>query len=150
MKEIKISKEYSALVDDEDYEELSKYKWKISKSKTIIYAVSQIFMHRLIMKTDKNESIDHIDHNSLNNTKSNLRIATDSQNRQNSNKQKNTTSKFKGVYWNKSTNLWQSNIFYDGKQHYLGRYKNEDDAGRAYDVEAKVQFGKFANLNFKD
>ena len=150
MKEIQISDGFVAQVDDDDYDMVSKHKWRIQMNTNKPYAVAQIYMHRLISNVEIDKVLDHADGNSLNNTKSNFRIATKSQNRQSSKKQKNTSSKYKGVYWNKKSKKWQCTIAYGGKSFYLGSYENEDDAGRAYDVEAKINFGEFANLNFKD
>jgi hypothetical protein len=158
MKEIILTQGKTALVDDEDFEELYKYKWHADKHGSIYYAVrsininykiKHILMHRQIFGiTDKKIFIDHIDHNSLNNQKSNLRICTNQQNQRNSLKQKNTTSIYKGVSLNKKSNKWHSIIIFNNKSIYLGSYINEIDAAKAYDVAAIKYFGEFANINF--
>ena len=83
MKTIKLTKGYEAIVDNEDYDELMKYKWSISISKSSgPYASNDTvgLMHRLIMKAKPHEFVDHTYHNTLDNRKQNLRICTRSQN----------------------------------------------------------------------
>lgn len=65
-------------------------------------------------------------------------------------KQKGTSSKFKGVCWHKRDNGWRAYIRKDGKQLYLGLFTSEAEAACAYDVKAKELFGEFARLNFGD
>lgn len=141
------------LVDDEDYDWLNEYKWYIS---THGYAITNIKinnkqigtkMHRLIMNEPKNMEIDHIDGNKLYNCKNNLRIVTHHQNRMNRKSYKNSTSKFKGVNWCKATNKWQSQIRFNNKKIFLGRFINEKDAAKAYNERAKELFKEYAYLN---
>lgn len=85
MKEIKLTQGFVAIVDDEDYERLSHYKWhanKVGYDGDVVYARrrsrkgekgTHIYMHRFIMNTADNQEVDHIDYNTLNNRKSNLR-----------------------------------------------------------------------------
>lgn len=149
---------YSAIVDDEDYEELIRYNWSYSYRKQGGYAMRMIkseggyqviYMHRQIMqKIGESISIDHINHNTLDNRKCNLRTCNKSQNMRNI--KPRGSSKYLGVYWNKSENRWYANIRNENsKKVFLGSFKVEEDAARAYDEAAKKYHKEFANLNFK-
>ena len=109
-------------------------------------------LHRIIYKyhnedfdltdTSKNNQIDHININPLDNRIENLRVATHSQNQRNRNKLKNCSSKYKGVYWNKQRNKWEARIRIDGKKKYLGLFDNEQEAAEAY----KKKYDEIMNL----
>jgi hypothetical protein len=58
------------------------------------------------------------------------------------------SSQYRGVNWNTTRNKWVANIYYDGKQHFLGSFEDEEEAARAYDRAAKVHKGEGAQLNF--
>lgn len=152
MREIKLTKGYVALVDDDDYELLSKYKWTALERGTCTYAVTMVTMHRLIKGEYKNTGalVDHIDGNGLNNQKQNLRLANRRENTQNRRKAQNKngkpfSSQYKGVSF--ESNKWRSKIVVDGKKINLGRFENELDAAKAYDTAAIKYFGSFAKLN---
>ncbi len=104
-------------------------------------------MHRMIMGEPKGMFVDHIDGNSQNNRRSNLRICTPAQNLQNQ-RPKGGTSRYKGVYFHKKDNKWMAKIGFNGKNTYLGLFEDEILAARAYDKKAKELFGEFAYLNF--
>ena len=106
-------------------------------------------MHREIMHAPKGMVVDHIDGNSLNNRRSNLRLCTVSQNHQNR-RRTYGSSKYKGAWWDKRRNKWVAAITFKGKYIYLGFFDNEIDAGKAYDRKAAELFGEFAYLNFPD
>ena len=149
-----------ALVDGEDYEKLSKYKWYALKARNTYYAVRQktvnhkkqktIFMHRQILTAQTKDETDHCNHCGLDNRKYNIRLCTRSQNQHNSLPRKNTSSRFKGVYWCTSYRKWRCRIYISGQQIYLGSFSNEIKAAKAYDNKAKELFGEFAHLNFGD
>jgi hypothetical protein len=102
------------------------------------------------MNCPKKYTVDHIDNNPLNNQKSNLRICSLKDNSKNSTKRNNTSSKYKGVYFENYTKKYKANIKVDYKTINLGRFLNEIDAAKAYDKAAIKYFGEFANLNFKN
>jgi len=102
-------------------------------------------MHHVILNTT--EEIDHIDGNGLNNQKYNLRKA-DGKNVVNRQKFKNSTSKYKGVFWNKKLGKWQTQIRVNKKAIYLGLFEDDIEAAKAYDKVAIAYFGEFAKLNF--
>jgi len=119
-------------------------------------------MHRLIMsrvvgrELKRNECIDHIDGNGLDNRRCNLRIATNAQNHANIGKRRgNYSSQYKGVSYSKYMKKWQAYIGSNKKNSivqrmYLGFYDIEEEAARAYDEKAKEFHGEFAVLNFPD
>jgi len=145
------------LVDDEDHEHLNQWKWypKNCRGKIYIYRHAWIedkknflAMHRSIMNPSKDMQIDHINGNTLDNRRSNLRICTASQNLQNQKiRSYNCSSKYKGVCFDKATNKWRAQIMFDKKIKHIGFYKIEEDAARAYNNKAKKWYGEFANLN---
>lgn len=125
-----------ALVDDEDYERLSKYTWRLhskgyaTRSSSTNGKETRLMMHREILETGEFQ-VDHIDRNKLNNQKDNLRIATNSINQFNKGKQKNNTSGTPGVFWDRSKKIWRARIQIDGKRIELGRFKTVDEAAAA-------------------
>lgn len=146
------------LVDDEDYEYLSKYNWCADRHRNTYYVHRvelingkkvKFKMHRVIMNLHgSNLIVDHIDGNGLNNCKSNLRICTSSQNSMNRSPIKNTSSKYKGVYLHRESNKWAAGISAKGKKpKYLGLHKTEEEAALAYNSAAIEMHGEFAKLN---
>ena len=107
---------------------------------------SIVYLHRLLMDAE-GLTVDHINHNKLDNRLCNLRVCTKKQNAQN--KSPMGSSKYLGVWFDKSKNKWCAEIRPDNKKMFLGRFDNEEDAGRSYDKKAKELYGEFANLNFK-
>jgi hypothetical protein len=105
-------------------------------------------MHREIMNAQLGECVDHISRDGLDNRKSNLRICTVSQNGMNRRGKIGGTSKFKGVSSPSMTSKWVANIRVNGKNKCLGRFENNVDAAKAYDVAAKEYYGEFARTNF--
>ncbi len=164
MREIELTKGFKAMVDDCDHSYLSQYKWQVltnTRKTKITYVASvglwnkfikttdRFLMHRLIMGvTDPKVQIDHKDGNSLNNQRENLRVCDNSQNNRNKEKiNMPTTSKYKGVSWDRSRNKWCAKIKFNNKSVYLGRFEFEEEAGIAYNEAAIRYFGEFANLN---
>lgn len=92
--------------------------------------------------------VDHINLNGLDNRRENLRAATPQQNRANCEKHAASTSGFKGVAWHVRQKCWQARIKINGKQFWLGGYKTQEEAARAYDRAALAAFGEFSRLNF--
>jgi len=143
-----------AIVDPEDYEGLSKYKWFAVRNNGRFYAVRSmknrnVKMHQVIMGTEEGKVIDHVNGNGLDNRKANVRFATSEQNGWNKRKQRgNYSSKYKGVSRSKKRNQWRVRIKYKGRSIHLGRFETEEEAARAYDAKAKELFREFAWLNF--
>ena len=163
MKKIKLTQKKFALVDDDDYEYLTQWKWYAVQGNTTYYAVRNpsgkdshktnlIKMHRIIMKPKTEQHIDHADGNGLNNRRSNLRKCTRSQNSANGGP-KGGTSKYRGVSWKDNLNKWQAQVqvTFPGqkrKNFHLGYYRTEEAAARAYDEAALSFFKEFAYQNF--
>lgn len=151
-KDYKIIVTYNGLsckVDNEDFDYLKKIPWKMNKN---FYACNTTYglMHRIITKCEKGKVVDHINHDTTDNRKSNLRICTNNFNSMNSRKIKlNKSSVYKGVSWYKRDGIWTSYIMISRKRIYLGRFKCEIEAAKAYDKKAKELFGEYAYLNFK-
>lgn len=153
MKTIPLSKNKHAIVDDEDFEWLSKLKWHSttdSKSRTAYTLNKKVRMHKEIairhgLVSDRGQLLDHIDGNGLNNQKSNLRLATISQNQANKTKYKNNTSGYKGVDLIK--NRWRACIQINKKQTYLGLFKTPTEAAAAYNNKAIELYGEYARIN---
>ena len=141
---------YEFYFDLEDYDKIKDYCWHSRDG----YLVSEkshnevIIMHRLIMNCPEDKYIDHINHDRRDNRKENLRICTKYENSLNMKKQNRVlSSKYKGVCFDKKSNKWRATITYQGKQKYLGTFKNEEDAALKYNEYAKQFFGEYASLN---
>lgn len=104
-------------------------------------------LHRLVMQAQTGQYVDHIDGNTLNATRANLRIATNRQNIRNMAIRERGTSKYKGVYL-RDDGKWRAQIGVDGKRFNLGNFDDEETAALAYDVAARNRFGAFARTNF--
>jgi len=144
-----------AIVDAEDYDRLNQDKWYAGKCKNTYYAGrveggKTIKMHREIMRAPKGALVDHINHNGLDNRKSNLRLCTNAQNCYNQQACATGTSKYKGVSWHKSRSKWSARIRCDRKFYNLGEFDNEMEAAMAYDDKAVELFGEFAWPNFPE
>ena len=175
MKEIELTRGYVAIVDDEDYELVSKYKWNANTEKSKDYTTARttismvldgfkwsrgIKMHRLIMDAKDGQIVDHINGDPLDNRRSNLRFVTSSQNARNSVgpttiSGKPPTSRFKGVakkvvkYKGEPKYIsWNAQICFDSKKLHVGNFDSEVAAACHYDYAAQNYFGEYARLNF--
>lgn len=157
MIEIPLTQGQFALIDDEDFELVSQFKWyaawnphtksfyaqtntkkKFGKQRTIR-------MHRLIMGAESGIQVDHANLNTLDNRKStNLRFANRSENSRNRRKRVDNKTGYKGVALDKRCNKWIARIVQDGKRVEIGYYTTPEDAYAAY-CEAALKFhGEFA------
>ena len=158
MKKIPLTQGKFAIVDDADFEWLSQWKWCARPDRRNWYAMRRvwkngksvtIWMHRQILNTPPGKETDHINSDGLDNRRCNLRMCTTSQNSGNARKcHKPTTSKYKGVYWNRIAYKWHVQIGQKGKRVHLGYFDSEIEAAQVYDRAALKYFGEFANINF--
>jgi hypothetical protein len=159
VKEIPLTRGLVALVDDEDFELVSQYKWYAQKNtgSRTFYAKSctlrkrtgqSLSMHRLILAAPDGLLVDHINGNGLDNRGSNLRLATNAQNAQNCAGRFGSVSKFKGVAFHRRHKCWIAKIAHQARAYHLGYFNSEVEAARAYDQKARELFGEFARLNF--
>ncbi len=130
------------LIDDEDSSLVSQYKWRLINAKTDekprYYVISDkrlpsgkwqpVLMHRLLTGAPKGLQVDHINGDSLDNRKSNLRFATQSQNNANSRHQTNKSSRYRGVSWIKRRKRWRAFIQHEGRYIHLGHFEDEKQA----------------------
>lgn len=159
MKEINTNTGQIVLVDDDDFQELSKRTWVVAKRSNLgVYARAMIdgkwkYMHRLIMGSKSGEIVDHKNMNGLDNRRDNLRLCGMSENSSNRVKKAgvNVSSKYKGVHFDrrnkKSENRWIAMIYAGGRSKYLGLFATEVEAAEAYNRAASTAFGEFARLN---
>jgi hypothetical protein len=158
MKEIPITQGYVALVDDEDFDMLSKYSWNIHPHGYTFYARTSVScgvglnrqktirMHRLILGCSAEVKVDHRDGNGLNNTRKNLRYATYAQNNRNARLRKDNPTGFKGVHLKRSSGKFQALIRVDKVRIHLGSFVTPEEAHAAYCKAAKKYFGAFARF----
>ncbi len=143
-----------AAVDTEDFNRVSQYNWCAVQDDRCWYANTfkrdgtPMAMHRLILNAPKGLVVDHIDHNGLNNRKSNLRLCTNRQNQQNRRPTRGSNSRYKGVHWCNTHRKFRARITHNGERLHLGYFDSEIDAAKAYDKKARELFGEFAYLNF--
>jgi hypothetical protein len=161
MKEIPLTLGQVALVDDADWPYLSQFKWHAVRGGKNFYALRNtqvhggvkgwrpVRMHRVIMGAIKGQKIDHRNGNGCDNQRGNLRLATGAQNMANQVTLcvRNTSGR-RGVSWDRARKRWQVAVSDHGRRIPLGRFKDLDEAARAYDAAALKLYGEFARPNF--
>lgn len=144
---------FRALIDKNTMSLIDKFKWYVNFQGGKPYVVTTDSKHlklsRVIMKAEYGQAVDHINGDTLDNRKINLRVCSLKQNSRNRNKQRAlASSKYKGVSWHKIKRRWQARIICNRICIYLGYFISELDAAMAYDRAATRYFGEFAKLNF--
>jgi hypothetical protein len=161
VKEILLSGGFTVKVDDEDYWSLSKFRWRATPNGSGgLYAVRTIndpasipkvrieLMHRIIANTPKGKVTDHINCDTLDNRRCNLRFCTPSENQFNTVKRRGShSSKFKGVSFDKSHKSWRVCLSIGGARKTIGRFNDEISAAAAYNKKAIECYGEFARIN---
>lgn len=155
MKVVLLTKGQVALVDDSDYEAVSRFNWHAIRGTSGVW-----YARRNISKSDGTRTtqklhqflmpgvpmVDHEDGDGLNNRRYNLRSCTPSQNQCNCRKRVGS-SKYRGVSWNRRQQKWISYIDFEGKRQHLGLFSSEEDAARAYNTAAKNLHKNFARCD---
>lgn len=152
MRQLDLSRGKIAVVDDEDFDRLSHFRWWAMEPKPgRFYATTAlnidgkrkfILMHRMILSPRQDQLIDHKNGDGLDNRRTNLRICGFSGNSANSRR-----PGVKGTY--KARNgKWAARIYSRGVKKYLGTFDSRNSAGLAYDAAARDIFGEFACPNF--
>lgn len=156
MPEILLTQGKVTIVDEGDYTYLNQWKWYALRVEKLCYAVRSIkrgkkcgvmLLHRQLLNVPKGKEIDHKDGDGLNNCRSNLRICNHQQNHFNLRNRINTSSIYKGVYWDKDKHRWRVTLVVGGEKKRLGRFKDERQAALAYNQAAATYFGEYARLN---
>ena len=149
--------EFDVLFDIEDIEKVSEYKWCINGFRNTksncdyekFYCVSNEgkFMHRILMDAKRNEFVDHIDHDGLNNRRNNMRTCSFSENRKNNPMYKNNKYGHIGVckYNYNNMNKWMAHIMVDRKKKTLGYFDTYEEACKAREEAEIKYYGEFAN-----
>ena len=152
MKLIPLTQGKFAMVDDGDYEELAKHKWHFKVKDGAIRNITiakgkqkKIYMHRIVMEMagiviPVGKIVDHHDRDKCNNQRSNLRLATNTQNQWNSKISSKNTSGAKGVCQDKGR--WRADIRLDGKRKFLGYFPTKEEAVARYREEANTHYGE--------
>ncbi len=158
MKKIPLTKGLVAIVDEDDYEILSHFKWYSVGHPGKYYAAyyggknngypQHIRMHRVILNAPNGIEVDHINGDRLDNRRINLRLGSRAENACNRGKFNVIThSRYKGVTFHKRDRIWQGTICTNGNHVHLGYFKSEQEAATAYNIAAITYHGKYAKLN---
>lgn len=155
MVEVPLTKGKVALIDDEDAERVLAYRWCVSrKLEGSYYVVRQerkngcrryISLHRFLLDAPKGIHVDHINGDTLDNRRANLRLATARQNVRNSRKPRNSTTGYKGVHLDRTQGTYRVQL-----RVAMSGFRTAEEAARAYDDLARKFYGEFARLNFPD
>lgn len=141
----------TAIVDDDRFEEVNKFKWYYCKR----YAVrdvhvngkkTSVYMHRLIANAPDELEVDHINGDGTDNRKENLRLCTHAENSRNRRMQSNNTSGYKGVWFQESTGHFVAETRLNGKKISLGSYRTAEEASAVYAAKVTEIHGRFANI----
>lgn len=155
MKKIKLSQNKVVLVDDEDFKRVKAFKWHFSwsgwrgyaKTNILLYGNKRtsIYLHRFLLNAQKGMQTDHINGNTMDNRKENLRLCTKQQNAFNKKSaHKNNKLGIKGVHWDKNSKRFRAQIMVNGKNFNLGSFEVLSDADTSYRKAEKKYFGNFA------
>lgn len=155
-REIPLTQNKVALVDDEDYEDAVKHKWCAMHIRGRWYAARTCngttqYLHTFILGKFPGWVVDHIDGNGLNCTDRNMRYCRPAQNQRNRAIHKNNVTGFKGVSFmatGKRKKRWRALIGAEGQHIHIGIFATPEEAARAYDLAAIKYHGEFARLNF--
>jgi hypothetical protein len=151
---VPLTRGYEAIIDAADAEFIGQWNWQAHIDTHNVYAVRKgqlgeirrVIMHRSIMQPPSQMKVDHIDGNGLNNTRSNLRVVSHSDNLKNQQLRRDNRSGFKGVTWKKDNKKWCARIVHEGKRIHLGYFKTPEAAYEAYCQASQKLHGEFSRL----
>jgi hypothetical protein len=155
-KEIKLTQGKFTIVDDDMYDYLNQWKWHVINTRGLFYAAkcnsrirgTKIKMHKLLTNNLSSDMVtDHINGNTLDNRKCNLRVCTRSQNQMNRGATVKNKTGYKGVYYHENRNAYKVQIKVNNKTYYLGYFTTPKKAAAAYNQAAVKYHGEFAKLN---
>ena len=162
-KEIELTRGKVTIVDDEDYSFLMQWNWYARSGDSPEYYATRslhvslengkytrkaVIMHRVLTGAPNGYVVDHINGDTLDNRKSNLRVCRHANNIRNMRKSdRPLTSPYTGVSYHKKSGKWQASIKTQYKQKWLGNFIDPVKAAKAYNVAAIKQHGQFARLN---
>lgn len=160
MRTIPLTQGFRALVDDEDFEELSRFRWHAHRSgrggyrivamrnsPTINGRQTKIYMHRQVLDAPPGSEVDHKDRNPLNNQKNNIRITGRRSNAGNRKLNGDNTSGFKGVHWDRRDRRWRARMWFNGKAKRLGYFDTALDGALVYDTAVRKLRDEHATTN---
>ncbi|MEN0652412.1 MULTISPECIES: HNH endonuclease [Hyphobacterium] len=155
---IALTKGYSATIDADDAERVLSHRWYANETGYGVYAAayirpapdaraSRVYLHRFLVGARKGMTVDHVNRDTLDNRRANLRFATPL--RQTLNRVTPTgNAGFKGVYFDKRRGNFRASIKFEYRARHIGVFDTAEAAARAYDAEAVRLFGADALLNF--
>lgn len=159
MKEIQLTKGYVTIVDDDIYDWVNGMRWHaLTTPSGKVYASGaakhlgngkEVSLHRVVLATHtyKTMDVDHINGDTLDNRKCNLRLATRSQNLSNQKKKDGTKFQYKGVVYRKDRDRYMAHLTKDGKRYTSKKFKTIEEAALAYNTLAIKHQGEFAYIN---
>lgn len=145
MRQISLTQGQFTTVDDADFETLSKFKWYYHQGRAVRKPraierrrIGFVWMHREIVKPTKNKVVDHINGNTLDNRRENLRECTRSQNQWNKRLRIKSTTGMKNIYWNSKKKRYIVSFQKYGKKHQYGQFSELDKAIKSRNEAALV------------
>lgn len=143
---------HEALIDLEDVDSVSTYRWHAIPLRDTTYSATsiagkRIYLHRLVMKAPKGMEVHHINHNGLDNRKSNLVIVTHQQNLFHQKLSRKNTSGYRGVCKVRRDGYWKAQIKHNQLVFHLGTFQTKEEAAAAWNRKALELFGDTIEFN---
>jgi hypothetical protein len=153
---VPLTKGYEAIIDAADIHLVEHWNWHAKVDGKLVYArqdaavngkKQRYSLHRAILSAPEGMDVDHVNGNGLDNRRSNLRLATRSENLRNRGRNRNNKSGYKGVSLFRQTGRWQARIMHNGRYHHLGFFADPKTAHDAYSEACLRYHGEFARAN---